>query len=60
LLAKQINGAYKVKNENLKTLMKEVRALLSGFDSVCVKHVPRSQNAHADRLANLAIDGKII
>jgi len=60
LLAKQINGAYKVKNENLKAMMKEVRALLSGFDSACVKHVPRSQNAHADRLANLAIDGKVI
>lgn len=58
LLAKQINGSYRVKNENLQILMKEVRALLSAFESVQVKHVPRLHNSHADRLANLAIDEK--
>jgi ribonuclease HI len=58
LLAKQINGTYRVKNENLQILMKEVRALLSTFESVQVKHVPRLHNSHADRLANLAIDEK--
>ncbi|MGB5217163.1 MAG: ribonuclease HI family protein [Smithella sp.] len=58
LLAKQINGAYRVKNENLQILMKEVRGLLNAFDSVEVKHVPRSNNSHADRLANQAIDEK--
>ncbi len=31
LLAKQINGSYRVKNENLKVLMKEVRSLLDFF-----------------------------
>jgi len=60
LLVKQINGSYQVKNENLKTLMKEVRELLSGFDCTVVKHVPRSHNAQADRLANMAIDGEKI
>jgi ribonuclease HI len=56
LLAKQINGSYRVKNENLKILMKDIRGLLASFDSVQVKHVPRLHNSHADRLANLAID----
>jgi len=56
LLAKQINGSYRVKNENLQILMKEVRNLLASFDSVDVKHVPRLHNSHADRLANMAID----
>jgi ribonuclease HI len=56
LLAKQINGSYRVKNENLKILMKDVRGLLASFDSVAVKHVPRLHNSHADKLANLAID----
>ncbi len=56
LLAKQINGVYRVKNENLQVLMKEVRDLLKSFDEVEVKHVPRLHNSHADRLANLAID----
>ena len=58
LLAKQINGAYRVKNENLQILMKEVRDLLKSFDGVEVKHVPRLHNSHADKLANLAIDEK--
>ena len=60
LLAKQINGSYRVKNEKLQVLMKEVRSLLTSFESVEVKHVLRSHNSHADRLANLAIDEKII
>ncbi|MGV8059535.1 MAG: ribonuclease HI family protein [Smithellaceae bacterium] len=56
LLARQINGSYRVKNENLKVLMQDVRSLLSSFDVVQVKHVLRCHNARADRLANLAID----
>ncbi len=56
LLARQINGAYKVKNENLKDLMREIRSLLSAFESVTVAHVARCHNAQADKLANLAID----
>jgi ribonuclease HI len=56
LLAKQINGSYRVKNEKLKMLMQEVRELLASFDSVLVRHVLRCHNAHADKLANMAID----
>jgi ribonuclease HI len=56
LLARQINGAYKVKNETLKDLMREIRSLLSAFESIKVKHVARCHNAQADKLANLAID----
>lgn len=58
LLARQINGAYKVKNENLKDLMREIRSLLSDFESVIVTHIARCHNAQADKLANLAIDEK--
>jgi ribonuclease HI len=56
LLAKQIDGSYRVKNEKLKVLMQEVRSLLAYFDAVEVKHVLRCHNARADKLANLAID----
>jgi len=59
LLTNQINGSYRVKNENLKVLMNEVRGLLASFDTIHVKHVLRSSNSHADRLANLAIDTHI-
>jgi ribonuclease HI len=56
LLANQINGSYKVKNEMLHVLMQEVKSLLSSFESVQVKHVLRCHNERADKLANLAID----
>ena len=56
LLAKQISGDYKVKNPVLKILMEEVRKLLASFDAVDVRHVLRSHNAAADKLANRAID----
>ena len=56
LLVNQIKGSYKVKNENLKTLMSEVRKLLLYFDSYKVEHIDRSLNHMADKLANEAID----
>ncbi len=56
LLARQINGSYRVKNESLKNLMTEIRSLLSSMESVQVKHVLRSHNSRADKLANMAID----
>ena len=56
LLANQINGSYKVKNETLRALMQEIQSLLSLFKSIQVKHVLRRHNERADSLANLAID----
>jgi len=56
LLVRQIQGVYRVKNPTLKPLMTGVRALLDRFDTWQVAHVPRSENAAADKLANEAID----
>ena len=56
LLVNQINGTYKIKNENIRVLMSDVRKLLSYFDSYTVEHIDRSRNGMADRLANEAID----
>jgi len=56
LLVRQIQGIYRVKNPALKPLMAEIRDLLDRFDAWKVEHVPRSENALADRLANDAID----
>jgi len=56
LLVRQIDGSYRVKNEHLKVLMKEVKRLLSFFDEYTVEHVERNKNKTADRLANEAID----
>jgi len=59
LLVNQMKGSYKVKNVTLKGLMNEVKKLLSYFDSYTVKHIDRSQNHMADKLANEAIDEAI-
>jgi ribonuclease HI len=56
LLVRQIQGIYRVKNPDLKPLMVEIRDLLDRFDTWKIEHVPRSDNALADRLANEAID----
>ena len=56
LIVRQIQGVYRVKNPTLKPLMADVRALLDRFDTWQVAHVPRSENAVADQLANEAID----
>ncbi len=57
LLVKQMNGEYRVKNPDLQVLYKEAKDLAAGFDSVTLRHVPRAQNAVADRLCNEALDG---
>ena len=56
LLVRQITGIYRVKNQNLRGLMHEVRKLLSRLDTYSVEHVMREKNRVADSLANEAID----
>ncbi len=56
LLVRQIQGVYRVKNPDLKPLMVDIRDLLDRFDAWTIEHVPRSENARADALANEAID----
>ena len=56
LVARQLEGRYKVKHEQLKPLFAEAMSLLAGFEAWTVTHVPRSENALADRLANEGID----
>jgi ribonuclease HI/probable phosphoglycerate mutase len=56
LLVRQIQGIYRVKNPTLKPMMADVLALLGRFDTWQVAHVPRRENAMADKLANEAID----
>jgi len=60
LLVNQMVGTYKVKNPGLQPLHAQARRLAGEIGRVTFEHVPRAQNAHADRLANLAMDGKAI
>lgn len=58
LAVKQILGEYKVKNEELKTLFAQVKAVLQAFPKWSICHVRREQNKEADKLANEAMDEK--
>ena len=57
LVAKQVTGAYKVKHPAMKPLHAEAMAALAGFRSWKIRNVPRAQNARADELVNVALDG---
>ena len=56
LLVQQMLGAYKVKNPGLQPLHAKARALAAAIGRVTFEHIGRSLNAHADRLANVAMD----
>lgn len=57
LIAKQVNGLYKVKHADMKPLHAEALAALGQFERWTVRTVRREQNAHADALVNAALDG---
>ena len=56
LIARQVNGAYRVKHADLKPLHSQALAALDGFERWSVRSVPREQNTRADRLVNQALD----
>jgi ribonuclease HI len=56
LVARQVAGQYKVKQEHLKPLHAESLSALRAFDEWTVRSVPRAQNARADALVNEALD----
>jgi probable phosphoglycerate mutase len=56
LLVQQMLGNYRVKNAGLQPLHAKARLLASEIGRVTFEHVGRAKNAHADRLANAAMD----
>ena len=57
LLARQVNGQYRVRDPQLRLFHDLVAHLRQGFARCEVSHIPRSQNRAADRLAGKAADG---
>jgi probable phosphoglycerate mutase len=56
LLVQQMLGNYKVKSAGLQPLHAKARVLAREIGKVTFEHVGRAKNAHADRLANAAMD----
>jgi ribonuclease HI len=57
LIARQVDGAYRVKSADLRPLWQEAMTRLEAFERWSIRSVPRAQNAHADALVNRALDG---
>jgi ribonuclease HI len=56
LVAKQVNGEYKVKHAAMRPLYGEAMQALRDFERWSIRSVPRAQNAAADALVNQALD----
>ncbi len=56
LLVKQMAGIYRVKNPDLGKLFLQAKKLELQIGRVKFRHVRREENAHADALANQAMD----
>ena len=56
LIVEQMNGNYKVRNEELAKKFLEVYRLKQGFRTVTFRHVRREQNRQADMLVNKTVD----
>jgi ribonuclease HI len=56
LIAKQVQGVYKVKHAAMRALHGEAMAALRNFERWSIRSVPRARNAHADALVNQALD----
>ena len=59
LMVRQLNCKYKVKDEKIKGYYQKVQKLIAGnAHKFELKHIPRSENSEADRLANKGIKSR--
>ncbi|GGK61483.1 histidine phosphatase family protein [Nocardia camponoti] len=56
LVVEQMEGRWQVKHPAMIPLAQQARSLVAGFDRVSFTWIPRAENSHADRLANVAMD----
>jgi ribonuclease HI len=55
LLCEQINGRYKVKNNNIYPLFVLAKKIISQFKNFTITHVYRENNQEADKLSKKAV-----
>jgi ribonuclease HI len=56
LLVNQRNSKYRLRNQQLKIISREISNLEKNFDKIEYKHISREKNNKADRLANKALN----
>jgi ribonuclease HI len=58
LVARQVNGVYKVKHPAMRPLHAAALEALGAFERWSLRSVPRAENADADALVNQALDAE--
>ena len=56
LIYKQLKGEFRVKDKKIKPLFDKAIHLINGLDKIELKHIDRSLNKEADKLANKGIN----
>lgn len=56
LVVNQMNGFYKVKNQELAPLHKQLKELADSFEKISFQYVPRALNVLADKEVNRILD----
>jgi ribonuclease HI len=60
LVSHQLNGLYKVKHVNMKSLYLRIQELLKIIGRIKFIAIRRSQNSRADQLVNEALDKQVV
>ena len=56
LVVNQLNGKFKVKDENIRKFVVKIRVLEGKFNSVRYSYIPREKNTLADSVVNKTLD----
>lgn len=59
LVVNQMNGVYTIKNRDLWPINERIRELMSHFEKVAFRHVPREMNQLADGEVNRTLDARL-
>lgn len=59
LIANQLAGKFKIKNEGLRELYDQAKRLEERVGKVTYTYTPRANNFLADKLANMALDAQL-
>ncbi|CCW36440.1 ribonuclease HI [Chthonomonas calidirosea] len=55
LMARQVEGTYRIRTAHLWPLYQKVQALMGQFKEATLTSVPREQNKRADKLSNIGV-----
>ena len=60
LVIKQVKGEWKIKNDKLRAIYKQIKEVEPFFSSISYEHVYRANNTRADELANKGLDAEVL